>query len=255
MFHELWVGMDKESSIKHTYWGALQKMLINSLIRKLNPVFIHTQTQVYKAQLIAMGYKPELLPLFSNIKRDGKLTGTKSSGDVLKIIVFGIIQERCFIKEFANDAAEYSIKNKRPISILFAGRLGARIVEWKSVIETSGLTIEIIGEQTAETISMLLSGADFGLSSTPLAQMEKSGAFAAMREHDLPVICIARQWTPRNVRFEPPHGVFNYPAMSFADIITGGITFQSEKQPAGNGLSAVTRLFVNSVQPESELHT
>lgn len=37
---------------------------------------------------------------------------------------------------------------------------------------------------------------DFGISTTAYFQKEKSGVYAAYREHQINTICISRKWTP-----------------------------------------------------------
>src|SRR5437763_15523267 len=48
MFHELWVGMASDAKPMEKYWGFVQRYLIRSMIRKLKPEIIHTNTNLYK---------------------------------------------------------------------------------------------------------------------------------------------------------------------------------------------------------------
>ena len=43
MFHELWVGMEMNSSFKMKLWGFFQKKTIKYIIKHLSPKVIHTQ--------------------------------------------------------------------------------------------------------------------------------------------------------------------------------------------------------------------
>ncbi|MEO7767543.1 MAG: hypothetical protein ABIS01_08960, partial [Ferruginibacter sp.] len=65
MFHELWVGMHIGAPRKEICWGYVQREIILSLIRRLQPRLIHTQSSLYKTQLAKLGVKALLLPLFS----------------------------------------------------------------------------------------------------------------------------------------------------------------------------------------------
>ncbi|WP_375438200.1 hypothetical protein, partial [uncultured Hymenobacter sp.] len=65
--------------------------------------------------------------------------------------------------------------------------------------QDEGLSAELLGEQPAEKISETLRNGTIGLSTTSLVVTEKSGTVAAMIEHGLPVLCIARAWWPRGI--------------------------------------------------------
>ncbi|MEO8112604.1 MAG: glycosyltransferase, partial [Ginsengibacter sp.] len=67
MFHELWIGMDIDSSWKNYLSGLVQKHLIQSFISKLRPKVIHTQSILYLTLLTQLGYNVHHLPLFGNI--------------------------------------------------------------------------------------------------------------------------------------------------------------------------------------------
>jgi hypothetical protein len=73
MFHELWVGMNLESSRKAQLWGRCQEYVIKSLIKKIKPKVIHTQSSLYQLQLKRLGFDSQILPLFTNIPYTGKL--------------------------------------------------------------------------------------------------------------------------------------------------------------------------------------
>jgi hypothetical protein len=55
-----------------------------------------------------------------------------------------------------------------------------------------------LGEQDSEAVSRLLQSADFGVATTPSSLFGKSGSFAAMVSHGLPVIA---------PRFDGPPGL------------------------------------------------
>ncbi|HET9276923.1 MAG TPA: hypothetical protein VFN95_02020, partial [Flavitalea sp.] len=55
MFHELWIGMEVNASLKEVLIGRMQKFLIKRFIKTLEPVLIHTHTDLYKNQLVKMG--------------------------------------------------------------------------------------------------------------------------------------------------------------------------------------------------------
>ena len=62
-----------------------------------------------------------------------------------------------------------------------------------------GLEVEIIGELPELQLSKILSGADFGITTTVFGKVEKSGSVAAMNDHGLKIICVAADWKPRGM--------------------------------------------------------
>jgi hypothetical protein len=49
--------------------------------------------------------------------------------------------------------------------------------------------------------------------------VEKSGSMAAMQEHGLPVICVSREWIPRNIDETFKHSVIEWtPNLRLKDI-------------------------------------
>src|SRR4051812_28350202 len=114
MFHELWVGMNKEATVKLIWWGRLQRYLIKNLIAHLSPKVIHTQTRYYQAQLAKLGCNAEYLPLFTNIP---KLIGNSNNFNIkqmrpkaISFVHFGSIHPRASIELLAKEAAAYARK-------------------------------------------------------------------------------------------------------------------------------------------------
>ncbi|WP_156027117.1 hypothetical protein [Sporocytophaga myxococcoides] len=196
MFHELWVGMDKESSLKMKLWGSVQRLLILHLLNELNPSQIHTQLQVYKAVLNNLGYNASLLPLFSNIPHRDNLKRTIDS-TYYTCILFGGIHSGAPVKVFINELKEYCSEKKRLLKFVFIGRSGETSKEWTSVLEDFDIPYRVTGECDPKEISEYLHEADLGISTTPYFLVEKSGTVAAMLSHSLPVLCVARSWSPK----------------------------------------------------------
>lgn len=209
LFHELWVGMASEESAKLYWWGKLQKYLIKSLIKKLSPRVIQTQTRLYQQLLEQMGLTAGYLPLFSNIPVVAQKV-TPTSSDLI-FVVFGTIHSGAPVAQLAEATAQYVKQENITATLTFIGRCGAEQDRWAAIWEANGLLVNILGEQPTEVISQTLAGATMGISATALAVVEKSGSFAAMREHGLPVISLSKPWTPIGVS-QPaiPHGIIPY---------------------------------------------
>ncbi|RWY48085.1 glycosyltransferase family protein [Mucilaginibacter gilvus] len=242
MFHELWVGMANEESKKLHLWGNAQRILIKSLIKNLKPAIIHTQTRLYQTLLAKMSFKAGYLPLYGNIPVLGS-TNRKRQAAEISFVVFGAIHDKAPINEFAREAGQYAEKFKRPVSLIIIGRGNTEQQRWADAWAAAGLTVERLGELSAQRISEVLSSATIGLSATALAVIEKSGSYAAMREHGLPVISVSKAWTPTGVaKPAVPEGVTEYTIGNLEQCIAN-----SKFIPYGNSVDEVSVEFAQAL--------
>ena len=251
MFHELWIGMEINPPLKNYLSGLVQKRLIKSLISKLKPGIIHTQSNLYLTLLTNMGYHPQYLPLFGNIypgyypqpahASNGQLT--KSDTSHQSFILFGGIHAEAPIARFAKEVASYCIENKMHIGLTIIGRCGPEQERWAGVWTAEGLPVIVLGEQPPEKISLELQKASWGIATTPAALIDKSGSAAAMLDYGLPVICISRHWKPRNnIEVEMPAGVFEYKEGEARKIFS-----LKKKEAIQSNISAVAQQFLDNL--------
>lgn len=212
MFHELWVGVFIDAPLKHIMWGWVQKQLIKSMVKTLRPAVMHTQTRLYQLLLSRLGFKADHLPLFANIPvTSTQKLDANASKDAVSVVIFGTIHPDTAIAQFAKEAAELTKTKGTQFSLTTIGRCGANLEPFVKTWQDEGLSVNILGEQPAEKISEVLRNGTIGLSTTSLVVTEKSGTVAAMVEHGLPVLCIARAWWPRGVpSLEQPVGIAEY---------------------------------------------
>lgn len=222
MFHELWIGMEEKSTLKRIIWGKIQKFLIRTLIKKLNPSLIHTQTKLYQIQLNKLGFNVDYLPLFSNIPKSNKINIEENQDNYkITLVNFGTIHPGASINSFAEESAMYTKSTGTHIELILIGRCGTEQEQWINVWKLSGLNISVLGEQTVERVSEVFSKATFGITTTALPLVEKSGSVAAMHEHNLPVICISKPWKPRGISGLPvAAGITNYSNGNFISCVT-----------------------------------
>lgn len=250
MVHELWVGMDREASIKFVYWGWLQRQLIKFLFATLKPLIIHTQCNLYQHMLKKIGLKSQYLPLFGNIPIvSGQTTlhnstkNSSSNDDIISFVIFGGIHPGAPITPFVEELKIYSNNTGKRIVLKMLGRCGAEQLHWEKAWQQAGLTVEILGEQSPETISAVLGSSNFGLSTTPDLLIEKSGSVAAMREHGLPILCISRSWVPRGIsQMELPLGITKYKQGEVQDFIAGDQQFNYS-----HTISTITDQFIQNL--------
>jgi hypothetical protein len=220
MVHELWVGMEQAASLKHMWWGHLQRYLIRRLIAAIQPKVIHTQNTLYQLQLAKLGFASHYLPLFANIPRTAGLAASSQQSGTLTLVAFGSIHPGTFFEQLTQDVAGYAQQHALTAVLTFVGRCGAEQARWAAIWQAAGLPVKILGEQPPSGISQVLLDSTLGLATTPAALLGKSGTVAAMHEHGLPVLCIASPWQPRGFRFVPlPDGIVAYQPGSFASCL------------------------------------
>jgi hypothetical protein len=248
MFHELWVGIAIEESKKLRYWGKVQRVLVKSLITRLQPTLIHTNTKLYKRLLNNLGFNAGILPLFSNIPVKHLLEERRINiAQGIMFVVFGAIHNRAPIAAFAREAALYHRKTNIPVSLTILGRKNEEQQRWAEEWQAAGLALKVLGEQNAEVISAELSKANFGISATALAVIEKSGSFAAMREHGLPVISVSKPWAPKGfTEIVVPNGVIKYSEGNFESCIN-----YISNVPHSSNISAVASQFITALKKGS----
>jgi hypothetical protein len=195
MFHELWVGMDKNDSLKLKILGRLQKHIVKKTIDKLDPKIINTQTRLYQAQLDRMGYESEILPLFGNIPY--LYQSEEKRNGLINIAVFGGIHQGAKLEKFINE-----LPKANKYKFHFIGSNGPEQGNWIVTLSKNNVDYQLHGWLGIEEISKILSKCHWGLTSTPYYLSDKSGSAATMLEHNLIVFCIARQWNPRDIKVE-----------------------------------------------------
>lgn len=228
MFHELWVGMTEERSRKEAVWGMMQRELIRDLIKKIKPAMIHTHTHLYKKQLEKFGSRPLLLPLFSNIpvinqeKVDHKIAKTITPAGTVSVVIFGGIHGGAPVKELASEAAVYGKANGLELELIIVGRNGKEQQRWADEWEKAGLKVILMGEQEAAKVSEILTDTPFGIFTTPIALVEKSGSVAAMREHGNHLLCVSQRWSPIGINLENnPFGIIDYKEGKLEQFFSG----------------------------------
>lgn len=234
MFHELWVGMEKETSFKMKAWGWLQQLLIKKLINKIKPVVIHTQSLVYQYQLQKIGFKASILSLFSNIPLLPNSLHIEKQERDFTMIAFGSLYPTSRLMQFAAEVKQFANQNNKKATVKFAGRNGYYLPEWKAAFSKEGIEAITIGELGADKVSYTLQEADLGISTTPFILSQKSGSVSAMLAHGLPVICLGRPWTVQGFTHADVQGVFDYVPGNFQS------DFLACKVPAAMNCVSVT---------------
>jgi hypothetical protein len=225
MFHELWLGLEKECGLKMILWGAAQRRIIQSILRKLKVESVHTQTQLHQLCLRKLGVTAQLLPLISNIPvintkvRKANMKNENVFKE-LSFVIFGSLYGGAPVATFLSEVSNYMRKSGVQISLVFIGRNRANPTEWIEGCKLRRINMEMLGEQAPETVSKILAAASLGISTTPFALAEKSGAIAAMHAHGVPVLCVSRPFTPRGkLKLKLSKGITEYTEGGFETFI------------------------------------
>lgn len=195
MFHELWIGMDSNATFKSKCIGFLQKKIVLRILKE-NKI-VNTQTDLYQSKISDLGYNAQILPLFSNIIKNEESNIEITSDNLeLKFCLFGSIHHGAPVEKFIEDLKQSLslLQDIRTLKFIFIGNCGSAIEEWKKVLSINKINFEITGFVTDLEISNLLSRCQYGISTTPYLLNQKSGSLAAMYDHQLPVLCVARNW-------------------------------------------------------------
>jgi len=212
MFHELWIGMDVNSTFKSKCIGSIQKILISKILNIRANIATSTQTDLYQSKIAALGFNAQLLPLFSNIIKNRE-SSVEAVRDELesKFCVFGNIHFGAPIAEFIDDLKSILLTSKEKVlKFVFIGNCGAGMEDWKNVLLANKINFEATGFITDREISNILSSCHFGISTTPYILNQKSGSLSAMFEHQLPVFCVSRNWSVKGFNQSPLLNLTNY---------------------------------------------
>lgn len=212
MIHELWIGMDVNTSIKHKIIGLFQQKIIAQLLKKIKPKVINTQTDLYQTKIAALGYRAEILPLCSNIikNKDWNEKGATEKSE-LRFCIFGNIHHGAPVLNFITDLKDIlSASEETVLKFIFIGNCGTAIEEWKEVLAANQIKFEITGFVTDTEISTHLSSCKYGISTTPYILSQKSGTLVAILEHQLPVLIVSRNWKVKDFHQKKIQNVLNY---------------------------------------------
>lgn len=213
MFHELWIGMDLNATFKSKCIGLLQRAIILRILKSNDRKLINTQTDLYQSKIADLGYNSQILPLFSNIIKNRESNRENTADDLeLKFCLFGNVHYGAPVEKFINDLKQVLSISKeiRTLKFIFIGNCGNAIEEWKKVLIENKINFDITGFVTNLEISNLLSSCQYGISTTPYLLNQKSGSLAAMFDHQLPVLCVARNWEVKGFNQKRFLNLINY---------------------------------------------
>jgi hypothetical protein len=236
MFHELWIGIEQGVTFKKKCVRLFQKRIIRKLNKNINPTVVHTQSKIYQYYLSKMAIRSDYLSLFGNVA----VTASKNKQtEAVVFVVFATIHDRAPFEDFIMDLKKEMQFINKELKFVFIGRHGALLPTWTNILDQYAIKYDLLGISTEDKISSVLLNSDYGISSTPYKISDKSGVLAAMREHQLTIISVAKPWIDQE----------DIP-VSFDDIIKyqkGNLKLSSTAKTGMNSLSSVCDVFLKSI--------
>jgi hypothetical protein len=238
MCHEIWIGAEAGASLAHRVTGAAQRAVMRRIFQSLRPARVWTSNAVYAALLRRAGVEADVLPLFGSIP----VTGVEAPREA-GVAKFGLFGELHPVWPPEPLLARLRGLGRR-VEIAHIGQIGRGDSLWWQMERRHGeeFGFKRYGEQPPERISQFLMEMDFGIATSPLALLGKSGTAAAMLEHGLPVIA-----NRDDVRYSgvnpgtPPEGV-----IVMDDRLIGALQAARRRQPRSR-LPAVADQFLETL--------
>jgi hypothetical protein len=247
MFHELYVGFTKISSLKHRMTGHFQRRIILSIVKSLQPELITTSNHLYQSILSKDNVASQVLPLFSNIAiapidENFRLKVLQdiaiSKEDLSQYLIagiFGNIPKESQLEQAIGEQLQYADANDKRLIIIGFGKINNQ-----SAKEFDRLRFQFcekvrsmhLGPQSDKTISALIQLLDIAISCTPAPHIGKSGVFAAFRLHGAKVIvpegklipeykADIPKYTQEYLNRPPSDWSVNYVAKQFSYLLKG----------------------------------
>ncbi len=203
MAHELWIGAHLNAPSKEYWVGKIQKYFILKIFEKA--AIIHTHLPTYQFLLHQEALKSELLPLFSNIPIEkGNASeallhllqcnnikiNSENRSDFLIFSFLGSIYRNVYPTFFFKQLEEIKTRTKKKILCLSLGYLGSSQKIWDQIVKNNEDKFQFIKIQdhSERTLSLCLQAIDFGIATTPLSLIQKSGSVAILKEHGVRII-------------------------------------------------------------------
>lgn len=212
MFHEIWIGLARSSSLKSRYIGLRQRRLIQRLCKLTKPRLIHTSNLPYQLCLRVAGIEAQRLPLYSNLPTPSPAAPARSSA-CLTACLFGRIPPEWSPEPVIAALMARATQEQRPLRLRLLGHTH-RHPGWSADLSRRwpALLLDDHGPVECPTrLAELIQGCDLGLATTPWALVEKSGTVAAFLSLGLPVVVsrtdwhLRHRWCGDNRHDLPPH--------------------------------------------------
>jgi hypothetical protein len=201
MFHEIWQGESKDSTVKDKVIGYFQKRSAKMLVTHLKANRTSTSNAFYKRCLEKAGISSDTIPVFSNIPEGStcgggiyeQLSGTclgKAGNYLLACFFGGFHNHDQLVPRIRKLAAEIKLQLNKDLIITHVGISRGIDKAFALLREETGVTMIALGQHGEKDIADFLRKCDLGLSNYPKILYEKSGSTAAMLHNGCPVVIL-----------------------------------------------------------------
>ncbi|WP_372722650.1 glycosyltransferase [Novipirellula sp.] len=184
MFHELWIGPQKNRPLSGWIISRLQRAIVRQL-QFCN--IVHTHVPRYKESLEGLGIRANPLSLFSNIPRTTPIVEKHSMDDVVNIGFFSQQRPNDDVRDWILDFIAAAATEDRKVCVHFAGALDPESESYWRKHLGGKANVVARGWMTPDQISTYLRSLDLGITTVPRQLIGKSGTVAAFIEHGTPI--------------------------------------------------------------------
>jgi len=182
-FHEVWIGEETGSGLKHRALGWLQRRATVALVRALDVRVVHTSNPAYVHLLGQKGVQARRLPLFGSLPLPMR---EPAPDGPFKAVFFGTLHPVWPPEPLFGHLRTLG----RKVELIHLGNIGSGAELWSGLEQKYGndLTFRKLGALPPEEVAEHLAGAHCGIATTPWSLIGKSASVAAMLDCGLPVV-------------------------------------------------------------------
>jgi hypothetical protein len=202
MFHETWAGISNAASSRHKIYSLFQKRIAQDIVASIDAPVITTTNALYQRVLEKKGIRASCLPLFSNISVHApdeayiasineKYSVDLKSDAFYKLGIFGTAYPEASLYTVVPGFIRENNPGK-PIILLIFGRnnLPEEIEKLKKSLPANVIFAQL-GELNEIKVSGVMGILNQAILCTPFEYIGKSGAYAALRLHNIPVATLS----------------------------------------------------------------
>ncbi|MDB5148343.1 MAG: hypothetical protein JWQ57_2363 [Mucilaginibacter sp.] len=201
MFHEIWQGESKDSTLKDKIIGFFQKRSAIAVVKALKPKCISTTNSYYQKSLSKAGINTNKIPVFSNMPL-GDSTRRKiyeqlpanyridNTNYVLACFFGGFHHHDLLVERIKQLSVSVNDQLDKKLIVTHAGKSPGIKEQFAKLNELTGIPMHVLGEWAENDIADYLGTCDVSLSNHPKVLFEKSGSIAAALYNGCPVIIL-----------------------------------------------------------------
>jgi hypothetical protein len=202
MFHETWAGISDEVPLNHRVYGYFQKRIAEALIRSLHPVKITTTNVLYQLVLQEKNINASRLPLFSNISVhaqdeaylssiEKKYSISLKDKEYYKLGIFGTSYPEANLFSVIPKYIQEKMPGRKIVLLIFGKNNRPEEIDKLKMSLKSTVIFAELGSLSETKISGIMSILDEAILCTPIEYIGKSGAYAALKLHNVEVATLS----------------------------------------------------------------